>query len=65
MIRRVVGRFATFWWDFLVGDDWRIALTVVAALAATYALDQAAIRAWWLVPLAGGAVVAVNLSRPR
>ena len=63
MIRGLLERFASFWWDFLVGDDWRIALTVVAALAATYTLDQAAIRAWWLVPLAGGAVVVLNLSR--
>jgi hypothetical protein len=63
MIRRLLERFASFWWDFLVGDDWRIALTVVVALAATYALDQAAIQAWWLVPLAGGAVVVLNLSR--
>jgi hypothetical protein len=26
--------FARFWWDFIVGDDWRIAAGVVAVLAA-------------------------------
>jgi hypothetical protein len=25
--------FGRFWWDFIVGDDWRIAAGVVAALA--------------------------------
>jgi hypothetical protein len=26
--------FARFWWDFIVGDDWRIAAGVVVVLAA-------------------------------
>jgi hypothetical protein len=26
--------FARFWWDFIVGDDWRIAVGVVVVLAA-------------------------------
>jgi hypothetical protein len=30
---RVVAAFARFWWDFIVGDDWRIAAGVVAVLA--------------------------------
>jgi hypothetical protein len=35
----VLVRFARFWWDFVVGDEWRIALsvalaTVLGALAA-------------------------------
>jgi hypothetical protein len=29
---RVVAAFARFWWDFIVGDDWRIAAGVVAVL---------------------------------
>jgi hypothetical protein len=31
MTRFVVG-FARFWWDFIVGDDWRIAAGVVLVL---------------------------------
>jgi hypothetical protein len=27
--------FLRFWYDFIVGDDWRVALAVVAALALT------------------------------
>jgi hypothetical protein len=31
-MRRLVTGFARFWWDFIVGDDWRIAAGVVAVL---------------------------------
>jgi hypothetical protein len=31
---RFVRGFGRFWWDFVVGDEWRIAAGVVAVLAA-------------------------------
>jgi hypothetical protein len=31
---RLVAGFARFWWDFIVGDDWRIAAGVVFVLGA-------------------------------
>ena len=43
--------FAAFWYDFVIGDDWLVAAGVVVSLALTYALSQAAVPAWWLVPL--------------
>ena len=43
--------FAAFWYDFVIGDDWLVAAGVVISLALTYALSQAAVPAWWLVPL--------------
>jgi hypothetical protein len=43
--------FAAFWYDFVVGDDWLIAVGVVAGLALTYALSRTAVPAWWLLPL--------------
>jgi peptidoglycan/LPS O-acetylase OafA/YrhL len=30
---RVIRAFARFWWDFIIGDDWRIAAAVGAVLA--------------------------------
>jgi hypothetical protein len=27
--------FGAFWWDFVVGDDWRIAAGVIVAMAVT------------------------------
>ncbi len=44
--------FAAFWYDFVVGDDWLIAVGVVISLALTYALSRTALPAWWLLPLA-------------
>ena len=44
--------FGAFWYDFLVGDDWRIALGVVVSLAATYVVSLSHVAAWWLLPVA-------------
>ena len=43
--------FAAFWYDFVVGDDWLIAVGVVISLALTYLLSRTAVPAWWLLPL--------------
>ena len=45
-------QFGTFWYDFVVGDDWRVAVAVVLALALTAALSHAGVVSWWLVPVA-------------
>jgi hypothetical protein len=56
-----VERFAGFWYDFVVGDDW-IAAGVVAALAATTALARDR-SVWWLMPLAVVGLLAVSVWR--
>jgi hypothetical protein len=56
-------RFALFWYDFVVGDDWFIAAGVVVAIAGTYGLHRAGLRDWWLLPVAGVAILAVALVR--
>jgi hypothetical protein len=45
-----VGAFGRFWWDFVVGDDWRAAATAAGAIAATAALSHGMTNAWWLLP---------------
>jgi hypothetical protein len=66
--------FARFWWDFIVGDDWRIAAGVVTALAAgallvadTSAPDGlvAALVAVGIVAVAIGSIVASALRARR
>lgn len=47
---RVVALFK-FLWDFIIGDDWRIALAVAAALVATLVLSDNGVTIWWLLPL--------------
>ena len=48
---RALLRFVRFWSDFLIGDDWTIALGVVVAVAVTALLAGAGVAAWWLPPI--------------
>ena len=42
-----------FWYDFIVGDDWTIAVGVVLALVVTALLAHNGVRSvWWLLPAA-------------
>ena len=47
-----------FLWDFVIGDDWRIAAGVAAALLLTLVLANNGATVWWLLPV----VVLVMLS---
>jgi hypothetical protein len=47
-------------WDFVVGDDWRLAAGVVAALGVTALVAGSTVAAWWILPLA--ALVMLGLS---
>jgi hypothetical protein len=60
---RYVRSFVAFWWDFIVGDDWRIAAGVVAALGLTWFLAHRDIAAWWVVPAAVALVLADSVRR--
>ncbi len=53
--------FAAFWWDFVVGDDWRVAAGIVVALAVTAALADQGLAAWWVVPVAVLALLGISL----
>jgi hypothetical protein len=55
--------FGAFWYDFVIGDDWLIAVAVVAGLAGTYGLHRAAVAAWWLLPVMLVVILPVSLSR--
>jgi hypothetical protein len=50
-------------WEFVVGDDWPTALGVVLALALTALLADAAVSAWWVMPPAVLALLALSLRR--
>jgi hypothetical protein len=56
-------RFGRFWWDFVVGDDWRVAVGVVIGLAATATLAAFGFAAWWLLPAAVATVLFLSLRR--
>jgi hypothetical protein len=48
---RFLRSFALFWWNFIVGDDWRVALGLAGGLALTWLLARGDEAAWWLLPL--------------
>jgi hypothetical protein len=58
-----VKRFARFWWDFIVGDDWRVAAGIALAFGLTALLATTSVPAWWTLPLAVAAVLWSSLRR--
>ena len=55
--------FGRFWWDFVIGDDWLVAVLVAAAIGATAVLAAAGVAAWWLLPLAVLLILWLSLRR--
>jgi hypothetical protein len=56
-------RFLHFWYDFVVGDDWTVAVGVVIALVVTALLAGAGIAAWWLLPVAVVLLLGLSLRK--
>ena len=56
-------RFLRFWWDFIVGDDWRVAAGIAVALGLTALLATTWAWAWIVLPLAVAAVLWMSLRR--
>jgi uncharacterized membrane protein len=57
--------FGAFWYDFVIGDDWRVAIVVVTALAATFGLSKTSVPAWWLMPAAVALILPITLWQAR
>jgi hypothetical protein len=55
--------FGAFWWEFIVGDEWRVAVGVVGALAGTAGLAAARVPAWWFLPVTVVVLLGVSLRR--
>jgi hypothetical protein len=60
---RYLRNFARFWYDFIVGDDWTIAIGVIIALGVTAALAHNGVGGWWLMPLAVAGLLVFSLWR--
>jgi hypothetical protein len=57
--------FGAFWYDFVVGDDWRVAVVVIAALAVTFGVSKSSVPAWWIMPVAVLLILPASLWRAR
>lgn len=55
--------FAKFWYGFIIGDDWTMAVAVAVGLAVTALLHAKGVGIWWLVPLIVIVVVGLDLER--
>jgi len=58
VIIRWIGGFLFFWYDFIIGDDWRVATGVVAGFFAIHSLG---VSSWWLMPVVVAAMLSSTL----
>jgi hypothetical protein len=59
-VRYLTG-FFRFWYDFIVGDDWRLAIGGGAALGLSALACRAHVPAWWVLPTAVLVILAASL----
>ena len=50
-----------FLWDFVIGDDWRIAAAVAVGLVVSLVLADNGVAAWWLLPLVVALILSVSV----
>jgi hypothetical protein len=63
MIRRIRA-FGAFWYDFIIGDEWLVALGVTLALAITYAASRITdAPVWWIVVVAVAILLPLSVFR--
>ena len=62
-LRRLSVSFGLFWWDFIVGDDWRIAAAVLVGVGAVAGLADSGTVAWWALPLLWATALGGSLAR--
>ena len=60
---RFIRSFGRFWWNFIVGDDWRVALGLVGGLGLTWFLAHNGDPAWWVLPLVVAALLVGSVWR--
>jgi hypothetical protein len=58
-----ITRFAAAVWGFVVGDDWITAVGVAAAIGLTAVVAATDAPAWWVMPAAALALLALSVRR--
>ena len=57
-----IAQFGKFWYDFIIGDDWRIAVGVVVAVTGVYVAAHHGFDWWWLLPIAVAGLLSVSVT---
>ncbi len=60
---KYIRSFVLFWWNFVVGDDWRVAAGLAVALALTWLLAHHGVNAWWRLPIAVALILVAAVRR--
>jgi hypothetical protein len=60
-----LSQFGRFWYDFIVGDDWTIAVAVVGLVAITAAIAHSNRVAWPILPAGVVVILGVSVWRAR
>lgn len=55
--------FALFWYDFIVGDDWTIAVGVAVIMAVAWFLNHVGVDTWLLFVVAMAGVLVLSIRR--
>jgi hypothetical protein len=50
-------------WEFVVGEDWRVALGVVVMLGTIAVVAAIGVPAWWIAPIAILAILHRSIGR--
>jgi hypothetical protein len=56
-------QFGRFWYDFVIGDDWTVAVAVVGALVVTALVAHNGKNWFWLLPVAVMCTLGASLRR--
>ena len=57
-----LAQFGNFWYDFLIGDDWRLAVGVVITISGVFFVAHHGINASWLLPLAVALLLVISVT---
>jgi hypothetical protein len=59
---KLLAQFGKFWYDFLIGDDWRLAVGVVITISSVFFVAHHGVNAWWLLPLAVALILMISVT---
>ena len=57
-----LAQFGKFWYDFLIGDDWRLAVGVVITISCVFFVAHHGLNGWWLLPLAVALLLVISVT---
>jgi len=49
--------FGRYWYDFIIGDDWKIAAAVLSALLALFIIEKNNLITGWWLSIAGAILI--------